>query len=225
MGLEELNPLDNEESGSKATEVADEVFRENQKKTQAAQKAMKKAEDSARKKDSQLAKVIGRFLQTHSNTAVMLLIARCLDQNIPAGFILGILALVEPEAREEFAALLGEAAVQLLDTPQQTETKALTLKELPLHVKRAIDAWVEGLFAFGMTQPTRLLTTAASSEREIFPSLLQLTAFILEQYLSSQKVELQHDNAREFAELILRNLLEKINNQVNQTRELESGEE
>ena len=228
MGLEELNPLDNEEAGAKATEVADEIFRENQKKTQATQKAMKKAEDSARKKDGQLAKVIGRFLQTHSNTAVMLLIARCIEQNIPAGFILGILALVEPEAREEFAALLGSEAVKLLDTKREAEevaTKALTASELPSHVKRAIDAWAEGLFAFGMTQPIRLLTTARSPEGELFPSLLQLTAFILEQYLEGEKVILQHENAREFAKLILSNLLEKIENQVSQTGELEAGKE
>jgi hypothetical protein len=228
MGLEELGALDNEESGAKATEVADEVFRENQKKTQATQRAMKKAEDSARKKDGQLAKVIGRFLQTHSNTAVMLLIARCLEQNIPAGFILGILALVELEAREEFEALLGEAAVKLLDTPQQEEevnTHALTASELPSHVKRAIDAWAEGLFAFGMTQPIRLLTTASSSEGELFPSLVQLTAFILEQYLAGEKVTLEHENAREFGKLILRNLLEKIENQVSQTGELAAGKD
>ncbi|MDD5179527.1 MAG: hypothetical protein PHY86_04675, partial [Candidatus Gracilibacteria bacterium] len=176
----------------------------------------------------QLAKVIGRFLQTHRNTAVTLLIARCIEQNVPAGFILGILALVEPEAREEFAALLGSEAVKLLDTKREAEevaTKALTANELPSHVKRAIDAWAEGLFAFGMTQPIRLLTTARSPEGELFPSLLQLSAFILEQYLEGEKVILQHENAREFAKLILSNLLEKIENQVSQTGELEAGKE
>jgi hypothetical protein len=211
MGVEDLNPLDNEESGGKAAEISDEVFHDKQRKATATRKAMQKAEASARKKDSQLAKVIGRFLQTHSNTAVMLLIARCLEQNIPAGFILGILALVEDEAKEEFEALLGEA-VALLDSPKEknTASKALAVNELPHHIKQAIDAWVEGLFAFGITQPTRLITTASSDAGEIFPSLIQLTTFVLQQYLEKEKVELQHENAKGFAGLILKNLLERV---------------
>jgi hypothetical protein len=44
MSLETLNPIDDESGGSKAAEISDEVFREQIRKAQKAQKALKKAE-------------------------------------------------------------------------------------------------------------------------------------------------------------------------------------
>ncbi len=226
-GHENLGALDPEESGGKATEISDEVFRDQQSKTQASQKALKKAEQKARDKDHRLAAVIGRFLQTNSNTEVMLLIARCLDHNIPAGLILGLLALIEPEAKEEFEKLMGEA-VQLLNAPtegsrslvEQSEFDAATL---PAHVKKAIDAWGRGLLEFGLTQPTRLLATAISPKGELFPSLSQLATFLLREYLKTEKINTEYDSTHAFAELLLLNVLKQIKTQMQETKELEDG--
>ncbi|MFH1375822.1 MAG: hypothetical protein ABIH35_04100 [Patescibacteria group bacterium] len=219
MGLEDLNPLDNEESGSKATEISDEVFRDQVKKAQKTQKALKKAEGKARAKDDRLAKVIGKFLQTQSNTAVMLLISRCLDHNIPAGLILGILALVEPEAQKEFEVVLGESA-QLLEAPQVDKREIVKAGEFPPHIKQATDVWGFGLLEFGLTQPTRLLATAVSPEGELFPSLLKLTSFILREYLEKEKVEIEFAKIQTFSEFILQGVLKRISKQMEETREL-----
>ena len=163
MSLETLNPIDDESGGSKAAEISDEVFREQIRKAQKAQKALKKAEGKARAKDDRLAKVIGKFLQNRSNTAVMILIARCLDHNIPAGLILGILALVESEAQKEFEVILGENA-QILIAPKINERALIKRADFPPEIKKALDLWSFGLLEFGLTQPARLLATAVSPQ-------------------------------------------------------------
>jgi hypothetical protein len=227
-GIEDLGALDGEEGGAGGAEQSDEVFRDQQKKTQAQIKAIKKAEASAKQKDHRLAGVLGKFLQSHSNTQIMLLIARCLDHNIPAGLILGLLALVEPEAQEEFEKLMGEA-VQLLQAPAEgthalVEQSEFSAEHLPQHVKLAIDSWGRGLLEFGLTQPTRLLATAWSPEKELFPSLAQLATFLLRQYLATEKINAEYDSTHAFAELLLRNVLTKISEQLGETKELGSGE-
>ena len=224
MGLENLNPLDNEEAGAKAAEASDEVFRDQIKKTQKSQKALKKSEQKARAKDDRLAKVIGKFLQTHSNTAVMLLISRCLDHNIPAGLILGILALVEAEAQKEFEVMLGESA-QLLEAPKVGNRTLVTRGEFPPEIKQALDVWSFGLLEFGLTQPTRLLTTAISPEGKLFPSLQKLTTFILRDFFEKNKLETEFRKTEEFAEFVLRSVLGKIKIQLEETKELEGGVE
>ena len=228
-GIENLGALDDEAGGAKAAEQSDEVFRDQQKKTQQQVTAIKKAEANAKQKDHRLAAVLGKFLQNHSNTQIMLLIARCIDHNIPAGLILGLLALVEPEAQAEFEKLMGETA-QLLQAPEEG-TRALVAQQdfnsahLPEHVKLALDAWGRGLFEFGLTQPMRLLTTAASPEGELFPSLAQLATFLLQQYLAGEKINTEYASTHEFAELLLKNVLAKIREQLGGTKELGSGED
>ncbi|MBU1089449.1 hypothetical protein KKF38_01485 [Patescibacteria group bacterium] len=224
MGLENLSPLDNEESGTKAAEASDEVFRDKIRKTQKAQRALKKAEGKARAKDNRLAKVIGKFLQTHSNTAVMLLISRCLDHNIPAGLILGILALVEAEAQKEFEMMLDESA-QLLEAPKAGNRALATGGKFPPEIKQTLDVWSFGLLEFGLTQPTRLLATAISPEDKLFPSLWKLTAFILRDFFEKKKLETEFQKTEEFAEFVLRNVLGKIKIQLEETKELEGGVE
>ena len=219
MGLEDLSPLDNEESGGKAAEISDEVFREKMKKTQKSQKALKKAEEQARAKDERLAKVIGKFLQTQSNTAVMLLIARCLDQNIPAGLILGILALVESEAQKEFEVVLGESA-QLLEAPRVENRTLMKSQEFQPEIKQALDVWSFGLLEFGLTQPTRLLATSISPEDKLFPSLLKLNTFIIRDFLEKRNLNLEFTKIEKFAEFVLQGVLEKIKQQLEKTKVL-----
>ncbi|MFH0834035.1 MAG: hypothetical protein V2A63_01435 [Patescibacteria group bacterium] len=222
MSLENLNPLDDESGGGKAAEISDEVFRDQIKKAQKSQKALKKAEGKARAKDDRLAKVIGKFLQNRSNTGVMILIARCLDHNIPAGLILGILALVESEAQKEFEVVLGENA-QILVAPQVGERAVAVRGDFPPEVKNALDVWSFGLLEFGLTQPGRLLATAVSPEGEIFPSLAKLTSFVLRDFLVERKVELEFAKIEEFADFVLKSVLLKIKNQIAATKELGAG--
>lgn len=223
MSLENLNPIDDEGGGQKAAEISDEVFRDQIRKAQKAQKALKKAEGKARAKDDRLAKVIGKFLQARSNTATMILISRCLDHNIPAGLILGILALVEDEAQKEFEVVLGENA-QILAAPKVDERALVAHTDFPPETKKALDVWSFGLLGFGLTQPARLLATAVSPEGEIFASLAKLTSFVVRDFLTEHKVKLEFAKVEAFADLVLKSVLLKIKNQIDATKELKGGE-
>jgi len=236
-GIDSLGNFDDEGGGSGSAEQSNEQFRESQKAKQQQIAAIKKAEKGARQKDGRVADVLMRFLQSQSNSQLMLLISRCIAHNIPAGLILGILALTEDEARTEFEALMGEA-VLLLDAPEDHETRALVTMDafdaasLPAHVKKTIDAWVQGLLQFGLTQPTRLLATAQSPIDQktkeggiIFPDLVQLSSVVIQQYLAREQITADLATTRPFAELLLRNVLDTIAERIGDVKELSSGEE
>ena len=224
-----MNLLDDESGGAKAAEVSDEIFRDKLRKTQKAQKAAKKAEKNSRAKDDRLAKVIGKFLQNRASTGSMILIARCLDQNIPAGMILGILALVEAEAQKEFAVVLGENA-QILAAPKIENCAIVEHSDFPPEIKNALDIWSFGLLEFGLTQPTRLLATAISPENKLFPDIQKLTTFVIRDFLESKNAcprlgsGVDFDKITDFAELILKTVLGKIKISLAETRELSAGE-
>lgn len=234
-GYENLNDFDSEGGGSSAAEQNDEVFRDSYRATQQFIAAIRKQEQNARKKDDQLAHVLMRLLQTHTNSGLMLLIARCLDHNIPAGFILGILALSVEEAQVEFEKLMGES-IALLAAPPDHETKALVevhsfdAGALPPHVKKALDAWIRGLLEFGLTQPTRLIATAISpidretqTGGEVFPALSQLAAFIVQEFLAAEGFQFTVETTRPFAETLLKSVLLKIRERFAGIKELGAG--
>lgn len=234
-GYEGINDVDNEGGGSQAAEQNDEQFRDQYRQTQQQVAAIRKAEQNARKKDDQLAHVIARLLATHTNSGLMLLIARCFDHNIPAGFILGVLALSVTEAQEEFEKLMGES-IALLTAPPETETRALievngfSASRLPPQIRQAIDAWVRGLLEFGLTQPTRLLATAVSpidpqtgEGGDVFPPLTQLGAMVMQEFLAKEGATVTIESTRPFVDSLIKNVMGKIHERLGHVKELGSG--
>lgn len=234
-GFEGINDLDNEGGGSSAAEQNDEAFRDQYRQTQQQIAAIKKQEQNARKKDDQLAHVLMRLLQSQTNSGLMILIARCLDHNLPAGFIIGILALTVSEAQVEFEKVMGESIALLAappahDTYALVEVHAFDAGQFPAHVKKALDAWMRGLLEFGLTQPTRLLTTAISpidretgEGGELFPALGQLTAMVAQEFLATEGFQFTVETTKPFAENLLKNILLKIHERLGGIKELTDG--
>lgn len=227
MGVENINDIDHEGGGSSAAEQSDEQFRDSYKVTQQQVAAIKAAEKRAHAKDDQLAKVLQRFLASSSDTDLMMLIAGCLGHNIAAGLILGLLALIEPEAMEEFKKMMGES-VLLLAAPEVHEHALVTAQHfdaahLPPHVKISINNWAKGILEFSFTQPTRVLATAVSPEGVLYPSLSLLAATILQRYLGSEGITAAITSTQPFTDLIIRNVIEKIRERMSGMKELAEG--
>lgn len=227
MGVENINDIDHEGGGSSAAEQNDEQFRDSYKVTQQQVAAIKAAEKRAHAKDDQLAKVLQRFLASSTDADLMMLIAGCLGHNIAAGLILGLLALIEPEAMEEFKKMMGES-VLLLAAPAAHEHALVTAQHfdaahLPPHVKISINNWAKGILEFSFTQPTRVLATAVSPEGVLYPSLSLLAATILARYLASQGITAAVTSTQPFTDLIIRNVIEKIRERMGGMKELGEG--
>lgn len=120
--IEGLNENYSPEDSSKASEQASERFREQQAKGAAAAAAQKKREQSFKQKEDRIAAVLRKLLADGKQGDLLLLIARCLGKNIPAGFILGVIALVIEEAEKEFTELIGRP---LLSPAQHARELAL----------------------------------------------------------------------------------------------------
>lgn len=227
MNLEHLADLDNNEAGSGAAEINDEVFRDQMQAAQAAITAIRKAEGNAKAHDDKVAVILMRLLKKNAAPELMLLISRCLAANVPAGLLVGILALTQDEARQAWAELVGAEAAALLPSASTTNTQAIatTGDRLPPHLLAALQKWAGGLIDFGRGQPVRVLSTAASPEGELLPSLVQLVTFTLREYLASQNTKTPYENLRGMAEILLQKVLAALAETIQKTTHLKSGTE
>lgn len=225
MSLEELNPLDNEESGAKKTEQSAEVFRDQQKRAQKTQQALQKAEAKTRKKDDCLAQVIKNFLATKQSGPILPLLVRCLDKNIPAGFLVGILALVDATAKKEFDEFLTKVEPFLLTGSLQLPQRVSQNADFSVEVQQDLHAWENSLLEFSLTNPTRLLTTALSPEKKVYSSLLQLTAFVLQEFLAGQKSSVDFAVVRNCSETLLVKIFTEVQLKIKGVKQLGGHEE
>ena len=98
MALESFLGLD---GGEGMDEGAFEAFKEKMRAAAAQIAAIKKEEKKARKKEDELLKILLKFVKSSHNTELVLLISRCLEQNIPAHFILSIVVLGNEEIQRD----------------------------------------------------------------------------------------------------------------------------
>lgn len=210
-GPEVLGALDDESGGGSSAESA-EAFRERHQKTQAQVRAIKKAEDQARQKDDQLAAILLQLLHGQQDSRLLLLLARCLDRGIPAGFLLGILALAQKEAAAEFQQLLAghHLALPAAAAPPTSLAQLSDAAAPSPDLLTALELWAHGLLQFGLTQPQRLLATAASPTGELFGSLLQLATFTVQDFLAGRGAAAEYELWHAFTSDLLTKVLRDV---------------
>lgn len=167
-------------SADKVREFQERMARNAQQMATARQQEQKQ-----KKKEDHLAVILLKFIQTHTRTDITLLVARCLEQNIPAVFVLSLIMLGNEEMQREMGVQLqlnespslekettsapvgqlpaGET-VQLKDLQEKEMTGALVAfgdqSALPLKMRIEIDLWSRTLWESMSPIPERLLKTA-----------------------------------------------------------------
>ena len=250
MDIEGLSEDSHAEGGGAPTEKAQEAFRDAQKAgaQQAAQQKIQ--EQNARQKEDRITALIRRLLNSNTDSDILLLLSRCLGKNIPAGFLVGILALIEQEARDEFEHLIGKPLLPSGMAEASAEYQALALavgahthqhttaeptttalmrpedfdtKKLPPHIKAAISSWAAGLLSFAESQPTRTIVTTRAPDGSLYLPLLQLTAVILQKFLATEHIEAPREPLREFGELLIKSVLDRVESETGERMKLGGG--
>ncbi len=198
------------EGGEGMSEAAFEAFKERMKAAAAQIAAIKKEEKKQKKKEDELIKVLLKFIKTSHKKELVLLISRCIEQNIPANFILAVVLLSNEDIQKEIASYL------MLKTSGDDE-KSLTFfgeadQALPLKLKIEIDHWIKNMLSQAQESPQKLIKTSyeMKDEEKIIKSIIiQLICFILRDFLEQNKVDEPYEKLYNFSEFILKGILNK----------------
>lgn len=202
-----------------------EKFKERVKAAQAHIKALQKGEQKVRKKEEKLVKILLRFVKNHQKKDIMLLIARLLEQNIPAIFILSIVLLGNEDVLSDEEKSLLKAPVQTSETEEMSLATMDKDQLLPVKLKVRIDDWLKSIMSAALENPHKLLLTGIDSEKRIILPLVQLCAFILRDFLSQNEEEADYDDLKNFSQFFLSGMMQKVADNVAKQKELKDNEE
>ena len=209
--------------------AAFERFKEQMAAASAQLKALQVQEQKQKKKEDELVKILLRFIQSGTKRELLMLVARLLEQNVPAAFIVGILLISEPFIQQELN-------IKLLPAPasdSKTEDTAAAsgsqnLPEhylggilLPLKLRIAIDRWAKEIYVRALEKPERLLVTVIDPDGLIKLPALQLANFCLRDFLAENNLEIKYEDLKDFINLMMEKILTHIHEELNKTKKLE----
>ncbi len=210
-------------------EKSDEKFKEEMKRAQKAHKQLKKEEGKARAKDDKLAKIIIQFLSKQSGGSdLFLLISRCVAQNISSKIIIAVLSLIDRNASEEIVNILEEIKNEMaLVTLSHGDLNSLNPSQ-----KLAIDKWIQNINTAVFHKPDRsleslVLKSVSEDDKvisKISPVLIQLSAFIMRDYLAMEQSHIDVKILYDFMENVYVRMIKNLEEMVQGQKQLSSSE-
>ncbi len=181
-----------DEGGGSASESLSEEAKARFAGAAAAQQQAKKDEKKAKKRDDGVAQMIMAFLSDTQRTHLATLISRLVALDCPSPFLLAILSLVNPDCAKAVEEYLAERGVAIPD-----ETRSLAVQETALDASAnaTLGTWILGMEMVLATDPERILKSLIVDEGNIDGTVLQLTTFVLEEFLKA------HGKAPSFPDL------------------------
>ncbi len=189
-------------AGNESSEQAQEQFNEEMRRAQAAQQQLKKEEGKARGNDNKLANIIVQFLSQASNTDLFLLISRCVAQDIPSELLIAVLSLIDRTASMEIDQIVAAAQNKnALTVPKQQAIHSLSEGQM-----QAIEKWLGDITVAAANKPHRTLESVLRKKvndrnemvKELSAPFVQLSAFILRNYLAMQSTQVDYEILHDF---------------------------
>jgi hypothetical protein len=200
--------------------AAFEKFKERMKAAAAQLKAIQKQEQKQKQSEEELIKILLKFIQSGKKTDIMLLVIRLLEQNVPAGFIVSILLISNPDIQKELKIKLLPASVtedekNAVEASQnRQENKHLPQKYmgehiLPLKIKVAIANWINEIQKRVNDNPDRVIKTTLTPEDQVELTVIQLGAFCMRDFLNDNKVENEYSRLKDFVSFFMNETIHK----------------
>ncbi len=199
-------------SAEPMSEAAFEAFKERMRAAAAQIAALRKQQAKQKKQEDQLVKILLQFIQSSTNTQLVLLISRCLEINIPANFILAIIQIISPEIGKMLNSNL------LPESKKDASNQDMILfnefdAAMPLRIRLILDNWLKNLLLQAEEYPTRLLKAAYivnEDTKTIHPHLSQLTAYVIKAFLTEHKSDKNANDIEKFTEFIIKGILDGV---------------
>lgn len=226
MGLEELGLEGGEGLSGAALEKLAEQLRENA----AAVKAMRQQEGKQRDKDNKLVAILMKFVKGNSNQALVDLIVRLLNENVPASFILAIILLGNDEIQKDLGIVFAlpegfrESQQKLLKTSRQNNNDNEDddeEEEFYLNIERKVilKMWTESIINASLENPYKIIRTVKDFEGNTKSTAIQLVAFIIRDFFEKKStLPIDFEQIRFFAEATLKEIFIEIEKRTSQSQ-------
>lgn len=154
-----------------------ERFKEQMKRNAAQMAGDQKQEQRQKEKEEKLAAILSKFMKKNKKMHLILLISRCLEENIPAPFLLSVVLLGNEEIQEEAGVKLALPEADMKRLEEEVKGGNRDMREisqssreiirfdgqasvLPLGVRIAIDLWGRAIFETASINPHKILGRA-----------------------------------------------------------------
>lgn len=204
-GFESFAPS---EGGSGASEQASEAAKQRFAGTGAALRALQKEEKKAKKRDDGVAQAIMQFLTDAQRAHLATLISRLVALNCPSHFIIAVLSLISPDCHRIVIEYLKENAREREEALERGEAAVALAGELSAEANRLLVEWVARMDAVLENDRQSILQALLVSEKNLDGTILQLTTFVLQEFLHTQHKAAAFEKLQPLAISILHSLFE-----------------
>lgn len=207
---------------SEKSEKNDEKFRDEMRQGQIALQQLQQEEGQAKAHDNSLAGIIVQFLSQPGNTDLFLLISRVVAQNIPSELIIAVLALIDKASQEEIKGLLAAGAQTESDATSLAVYQKASLNALAPEHKKALDVWIRNISQVAHKKPHRVLEALVipGPQRRLSSMIVQLSAFILRNYLAQSSITIDFQDLRDFMQGVFVQLVKDLENTIKTQQKL-----
>jgi hypothetical protein len=203
-GLDSFAP--GEDGGNASEGLSEEAKQRFSGASQAVQQ-VRKEEKKAKKRDDNVAQVILQFLSDDQRTHLATLIARLVAIDCPSHFILSILALVNDACQNEVAEYLKDASPEVQEGLQVADTSLVEMGTLDAAANHRLAEWIAMQNAVLNADAFRILSAIIIDERNIDGTVLQLTTFVLQEFLEEHGKPVEFEKLQPVAIDILQSVL------------------
>lgn len=206
-----------------------ERFKEQMKANAAQIKAIQAGEQKQKQKEDKLAKILLKFIKTTKKNDLVLLISRCLEENVPAALILSIVLLGNEDIQEDTGIRLalppGFEHLQVTSstgsiTHREVSNVSALHSDLPLNLRLTIDLWAKNILETCKGTPHKILKNILDKEGSLKPIVLQLTTHVLIEYLQGNAMTPELDPMREFTAFLFKGIIHELKQQIERQKEL-----
>lgn len=223
------------------TPEAVEAFKEQMRKNAQAIKAIQREERKQKKHEDKLAIILKMFMKRDDKRQLVMLITRVLEINVPAFFIVSIILLGNEDLQHQSGINLELNPPNQEQSQDENESKTpqspfeknylagdsheesnlITFQQeqlLPLKIKLSIDLWIKNIYQAGMMNPYKVRNTALDVEYKLKPQVIDLTRYILQEYLASQNLPNNTQQLNQFCQVMLEGIMKQLEKSIEKNR-------
>lgn len=197
-----------EGGGGGVPEELSEEARQRFAASAAAMQQIRREEKKAKKRDDALAQAIIQFLGDQSNPRLFLLISRLVARDCPSIFILAILSLVHEGSRTVVQEYLKDLGYVLAEDTIDDSMALVPDGSLDARTSHHMVHWIARMQQTLSIQPEEILKTLMIDEKNIDGTVLQLTTFVVKEFLESQKRSAEFEKIQPLTASILQTVFE-----------------
>jgi hypothetical protein len=182
-GLDSASPSEGEGGASEAlSEAAKQRFAGSQQALQ----QIRKEEKKSKKRDDNVAHVILQFLTDDQRTHLATLISRLVAINCPSHFVLALLSLINQPCAEAVMEYLRELNPDAAEAAAAADTSVIPSTQLDAMANKAMADWIGRIDGVLLIDADHVLRAIVLDESNIDGTVLQLTTFVLQEFLEGQ---------------------------------------